>query len=222
METIKVVLLGDSGVDKTALIDNLIYHRFDPDRSNSLSAQFVSKTVDFPDSGISIKFDIWDTPGQENFRSVPKIFYMDAKAIIFVYDITCRNSFKSIQNIWYEEVKNNCKTNPILAVVANKAELYNYQQVSDEEGAEYAESIGAIFQTASKLSDTGVNELLYNIGKTYLTGNRNYYYDSLKKKREEYYKKREEYYKKKEEKQKNSKKENKLGKEKEEKKCLCY
>ena len=219
METIKVVLLGDSGVDKTALIDNLIYHRFNPDISNSLSAQFVSKTVDFPDSGISIKFDIWDTPGEEKFRFVPKIFYMDAKAIIFVYDITCRNSFKSIQNIWYEEVKNNCKTNPILAVVANKAELYNYQQVSDEEGAEYAESIGAIFQTASKLSDTGVNELLYNIGKTYLTGNRNYYYDSLKKKEEENYKKKEE-------KQKNSKKEKKLEKEKEkekeEKKCLCY
>ena len=227
-ETIKVVLLGDSEADKTGLINNFIYHKYDPDRNASLSAQYVSKTIEFPDSGNSIKFDIWDTPGQEKFRSIPQIFYMDAKAIILVYDITSRNSFESIKNTWYEEVKKNCKQNPILAVVANKAELYESQMVSHDEGAEFAKSIGAIFQTVSKLSDSGVNELFYNIGMTYLTGNRNYYYDSLKKKEEEYRKKRDEEWKKNSEiemnlgKEKEKDQEKEKEKEKKDKKCLCY
>ncbi len=54
---------------------------------------------------------IWDTAGQEKFRSMAKIFYKDANAVIFTFDITRRNSFEEIKNYWYQEIKNNAPKN---------------------------------------------------------------------------------------------------------------
>ena len=86
-ETVKVVLLGESGVGKTCIIAQFTSGQFDPDTVTSLSAQFISKTVEFEEGQKAIKFDIWDTAGQEKYRALAKIFYKDAKAIILVYDI---------------------------------------------------------------------------------------------------------------------------------------
>ena len=190
-ESIKVVLLGESGVGKTSIISQFTTHKFDPHRETSLSAQFVSKTVDFTDIGQSIKFDIWDTVGQEKYRSIAKIFYKDAKVIIFVYDITTEFSFEGIKNYWYEETKANWDGTPILAVVANKIDLYEKQKVSNNDGKEFAEKIGAIFQTTSALSDSGISTLFENVGKTYLIPGFDYKSDD-KKAQEIYMKKKQE------------------------------
>ena len=203
-ESIKVVLLGESGVGKTSIVSQFTTHKFDPHRETSLSAQFVSKTVDFPDLGQSIKFDIWDTVGQEKYRSIAKIFYKDAKVIIFVYDITTEFSFEGITNYWYEETKNNWDGTPILAVVANKIDLYENQKVSNNDGKAFAEKIGAIFQTTSALSDSGISTLFENIGKTYLIPG--YDYQSGDKKAQENFMK-----KKQEEEQANKKEKQKRG-----------
>ena len=188
-DSIKVVLLGESGVGKTSIISQFTSHKFDPHRETSLSAQFVSKTLDFPDLGQSIKFDIWDTVGQEKYRSLAKIFYKDAKVIIFVYDITTEFSFEGLKNYWYEETKANWEDSPILAVVANKIDLYNEIKVSNNEGKEFAEQIGAIFQTTSALSDSGITQLFENIGKTVLVPGYDYK-SGDKKAQEEFMKKK--------------------------------
>ena len=202
VESIKVVLLGESGVGKTSIISQFITHKFDPHRETSLSAQFVSKTMDFTDIGQSIKFDIWDTVGQEKYRSLAKIFYKDAKAIIFVYDITTEYSFESIKSYWYEETKANWDGNPILAVVANKIDLYNDSKVSNNDGKAFAEKIGAIFQTTSALSDSGISTLFENVGKTYLVPGYDYKSGDKKAQEEFMKKKQEEIGNKKKEKQK--------------------
>ena len=167
-ESIKVVLVGESGVGKTSIISQFTSKKFDPHRETSLSAQFISKTVNFTDLGKQIKFDIWDTVGQEKYRSLAKIFYKDAKVIVFVYDITTEYSFNELKNYWYEETKANSDGNPILAVVGNKIDLYKDQKVSNNDGKEFADKIGAIFQTTSAQSDSGISTLFDNIGKTYL------------------------------------------------------
>ena len=190
-ESIKVVLLGESGVGKTSIISQFTTHKFDPHRETSLSAQFISKTVEFPDLGQSIKFDIWDTVGQEKYRSLAKIFYKDAKVIIFVYDIATDYSFEELKKYWYEETKSNSDGNPIFAVVANKIDLYADQKVSNNDGLKFAEEIGAIFQTTSALSDSGITTLFENIGKTYLVPG--YDYRAVDKKaQEEFMKKKQE------------------------------
>ena len=173
-ESIKVVLVGESGVGKTSIIQQFTTKKFDPHRETSLSAQFISKTVNFQDLGKEIKFDIWDTVGQEKYRSLAKIFYKDAKVIVFVYDITTEYSFNELKNYWYEETRSNTDGSPILAVVGNKIDLYKDQKVSNNDGKEFAEKIGAIFQTTSAQSDSGISTLFDNIGKTYLIPNFDY------------------------------------------------
>jgi len=191
-ESIKVVLLGESGVGKTSIISQFTVNKFDPHRETSLSAQFASKTLDFPDLGQSIKFDIWDTVGQEKYRSLAKIFYKDAKVIIFVYDITREFSFESIKNYWYKETRENWDGTPILAIVGNKIDLYSEVKVSNNDGNAFAEEIGAIFQTTSAASNSGITNLFENIGKTYLvpgfdyrSGDKKAQEDFMKKKQEE-------------------------------------
>ena len=191
-ESIKVVLLGESGVGKTSIISQFTVNKFDPHRETSLSAQFTTKTLDFPDLGQSIKFDIWDTVGQEKYRSLAKIFYKDAKVIIFVYDITREFSFQSIKNYWYKETRENWDGTPILAIVGNKIDLYSEIKVSNNEGMAFAEEIGAIFQTTSAASNSGITNLFENIGKTYLvpgfdyrSGDKKAQEDFMKKKQEE-------------------------------------
>ena len=173
-ESIKVVLVGESGVGKTSIISQFTSKKFDAHRETSLSAQFISKTVEFKDIGKQIKFDIWDTVGQEKYRSLAKIFYKDARVIVFVYDITTDYSFNELKNYWYEETKANSDGTPILAVVGNKVDLYKDQKVSNNDGKEFAEKIGAIFQTTSAQSDSGISTLFDNIGKTYLIPNFDY------------------------------------------------
>ena len=190
-ESIKVVLLGESGVGKTSIISQFTTHTFDLHRQTSLSAQFTSKSLEFKDLGQSIKFDIWDTVGQEKYRSLARIFYKDAKVIIFVYDITNEKSFEGLTNYWYDETKDNWDGNPILAVVGNKIDLYTKQKISNNDGKAFADKIGAIFQLTSALSDSGISTLFENIGKTYLVPGYDYQ-SGDKKAQEDYMKKKQE------------------------------
>ena len=189
-EAVKVVLLGESGVGKTCIITQFTEHKFDQSVLSSLSAQFVSKTIEYIDFGKAIKFDIWDTVGQERFRSMAKIFYKDAKVIIFVYDITSQKSFDALQNFWYNEIKTNCGVTPVIAVVGNKTDLYDDQKVDNSTAKEFAKKIGAIFQLTSAKKNDGIPALFDNIGKKYLQPN--YQYDKNDKLAKEKYDKKKE------------------------------
>ena len=169
---LKVVLLGESGVGKTCIINKFTSGIFDPEVVTSLSAQFISKSIEFKEINQTIKFDIWDTAGQEKFRSLAKIFYKDAKVICLCYDITSKKSFNELKDYWYEQqVKLNSDGQPIFAVVANKIDLYETQQVSDEEGKAFAREINGIFQATSAKSDAGISNLFENIGKKFFDPN---------------------------------------------------
>ena len=189
-DSLKVVLIGESGTGKTSIIQRFAYKLFDPNGAASISSQYITKVLEFKDINKKLKFDIWDTAGQEKYRSMAKLFYKDANIILFVYDITSMNTFMELQNYWVSQVKQNCEPNSLLAVVANKNDLYTDQQVPKEEGLKFADEIGAIFQMTSAKSGYGVNNLFENIGKKYLDPN--YDYQAADKIAEEKYKKRKE------------------------------
>ena len=170
-EPAKVVLLGESGVGKTSIIAQFTSGKFDQDCVTSLSAQFISKTVEFQNLGKAIKFDIWDTAGQEKYRALAKIFYKDAKVIFLVYDITDAKSFNELKSYWHGVVKANGDSDAIIAIVANKNDLYDHAQVQNEEGEEFARSIGAIFQSTSAKSDSGITTLFDNVGQKFFDPN---------------------------------------------------
>ena len=162
-KNIKVVLLGEVGVGKTSIIKQFAYQEFENESLTSTYSSFVTKKMKFKDYG-TITFDIWDTAGQEKYRSINSIIYNNANVIILVYDITNNKSFDEIQNYWYEQIKINCD-NAILAVVANKSDLFEMQTVQNKTGEAFSENIGAIFQPTSAVSNESINKLFEHIGK---------------------------------------------------------
>jgi small GTP-binding protein len=177
-------LIGESGVGKTSIISRYTTNTFDPQTLTSSSAQFLTKTINLNEN-TSIKFDIWDTAGQEKFKSLAKIFYKDAKVIILVYDITNKPSFETLKNYWYKEIMDNSISDLILAIVGNKSDLYENEQVSDKEGKLFAKEINAIFKSTSALSNRGINSLFTDIAKKCLDPNYDYLAED-KKMQEEY------------------------------------
>ena len=94
----KLVLIGDSGVGKTCLISRFISGQFDANVNSTNGASYASKKVDFPELGKSLVLDIWDTAGQEKYKSLTKFFYKDAAMVVLVYDITRRESYDNLKN----------------------------------------------------------------------------------------------------------------------------
>ena len=167
----KTVLLVEMGVGKTCIIAQFINNSFDPDSITTSSMQFSKKIIEFPDNK-SVNFHIYDTAGQESFRSMARIFYKSAQVVLLVYDITRLKSFQEIKEYWYNEVKQICDKNIILAIVANKNDLYERRQVEDEEGEKFAKNIGAIFASTSAKDDMGITALFENIGQYILNPKR--------------------------------------------------
>ena len=159
-EPIKVVLTGESKVGKSSIQDLYINGKFNPEMQPSSTAQFFRKEVNLPDKG-NITLDIWDTSGATKYRNLAKIFLKDAKAALLVYDLTDENTFKELKEFWLSQVKD---LNLTLAVVANKCDL-SEKKVKDEEGKEFADSIGAIFATVSAKENIGIQELFQKIAE---------------------------------------------------------
>ena len=161
---IKVVLLGETAVGKSCLISRFVNDVFQSNHITTLSGAFFSKTVFYDKLNKSIKYDIWDTAGQEKYRSINKMFYNNASVVILVIDITRKDTFLAIKDYWYNEVKDNSPKNSILALAANKCDLYEYEEISNEDLDEYAKSINAIYKQTSALQNLGINDLFDAIG----------------------------------------------------------
>ena len=172
-EFYKVVLIGQSGVGKTCIINQYINNKFHENTMSTISSQYIRKRIEFPD-GKAITFNIFDTAGQEKFRALTRIFYKDANVAILVYDIGNRESFNEMKEYWYKEIKENGLKNATIAIAANKSDLYELRQIDDEEGEEFAKSIGAIFSATSAKNDTGITSLFENIGQKILNPDFNF------------------------------------------------
>ena len=160
----KVVLLGETAVGKSCLISRFVNNQFQSNFVPTMGGCYSSKEVNYPKLKKKLKYEIWDTAGQEKYRAINKIFYQDAAVAILVYDITRKDSFEELKNYWYIEVRDNSPKDVIIAIAANKSDLYEFEEVSNDDLKSFAESINAIYKETSALNGTGINELFDNIG----------------------------------------------------------
>ena len=105
----KVVLIGESGVGKTSIIARYTTNTFKSELAMTSAASFVTKKIIMEDENKSIIYDIWDTAGQEKYRTLTKMFYKYAAICILVYDITRKSSFDELKNYWIKEIKENAQ-----------------------------------------------------------------------------------------------------------------
>ena len=144
--TLKLILLGDTGVGKSSLISVSVGNQFSNIVPSTVASSFVP--IKFYKGNRQYILNIWDTAGQEKFRAMTKLFVKNAKIVIFVYAINNKSSFESLK-FWVSIVKEALGDEPILALVGNKSDLYVNEQISEKIGSNYAKEIGAKFTLAS-------------------------------------------------------------------------
>ena len=162
IESFKVVLVGESGVGKTSIITQFIDQTFQEDMQSTTGGTFSTKSV-ICDGGKILKFEIWDTAGQEKYRSLTAMFYKDANAAVMVYDVTRKDSFDEVKNYWMNQIKDNSPENIILAIAANKSDLIEHEAVDEESARNYAKENNCIFMTTSAKNSEGINGLFEEI-----------------------------------------------------------
>ena len=165
-QEIKVILVGESGTGKTSLISISMGMKFQEGMEISTSAaSFVTKIIKI--GGKSYSLNLWDTIGQEKFRSLTKIFIKDSKIVIFVYDITNKKSFEELE-YWYKTIKDVLGESAVLGIAGNKQDLFTQEQVSEEEAEEYAESKGIPLKLTSAKNPLTFNLFLEELLKKYI------------------------------------------------------
>ena len=167
----KVVLVGDTGVGKTSIIERYINDKYDEGQKTTLVSSYTFKKIDIKKYNKSVSLDIWDTAGQEVYRSLSKNFYLNASIGILVYDISRKASFESIRDYWYEQLKTFGEEKMIFDVVGNKTDLFQREEVPENEARNFAKSINAGFHLVSCKDCVGIKDLFEDCGRKYLEDN---------------------------------------------------
>ena len=145
---IKVILIGNLGVGKTNLIRIACNKRFNENEESSLTASFYKMEINLENNN-NYMMNLWDTIGQEKLRMMNRLFYKSAQIVIFVYDITNKTSFDDLK-YWIQEVNNQIgNDNFIRAIIGNKMDLAEKEEISIDDLENFASTINAEFMRIS-------------------------------------------------------------------------
>ena len=163
----KVVLLGESGVGKTSIINQFTTNEFLDEQISTTGASFSSKAFSFEELNKELSFEIWDTAGQEKYRALSKMFYKDAGVAILVYDISNKKSFEELRDYWVAQLRDYGPKNIIIAVTGNKSDLDN-EQVDEEEVRNYAKENNFLYKRTSAKNHSSIIDLFHDVGMKFL------------------------------------------------------
>ena len=155
---LKYIIIGDSSVGKSNLLLRYAHDKFNEDYQATIGVEFGAKNVEINNK--TFRIQIWDTAGQENFRSITRAYYKNSVCAIIVYDITNKESFNNIQN-WIEDCKNQCPKTIFFVLVGNKNDLENERKVSFDEGKKFADSNDILFFESSAKTGNNVEDIFY-------------------------------------------------------------
>lgn len=154
LTTLKILIIGESGVGKSSLLLRFTDDTFDPDQSATIGVDFKVKTITV--DGNRAKLAIWDTAGQERFRTLTPSYYRGAQGVILVYDVSNRSSFTKL-DMWLNELETySTRLEMIKMLVGNKKDRDASREVSVEEGLKFARKHTMLFIEASAKTRDGV------------------------------------------------------------------
>jgi small GTP-binding protein len=155
-------MIGDASVGKTCMLTQLTEHKFSAMEVGTVSAnyQLYLEEID----GLRIEIQIWDTAGQEKFRSLGPIYYRNALGAVAVFDVTNRSSFDNLPE-WISSFTDVTGKGPVIVVVGNKCDLSHRFQVTREEAAQWAAGKGLAAHFTSARTGEGIRELFQSLAR---------------------------------------------------------
>ena len=158
----KIVILGDTGVGKTCILKRLTRQTFEEEHGVTIGVEFGNFGMIVKEQTY-VKLQIWDTAGQESFRSITRNFYQGSDGVFLVFDITNPDSFYHLYQ-WIDQYNYYCEY-PVknIIIVGNKYDLEEQRRVSELEIRQFCESMECLYVRCSVLSDDGIEELISTI-----------------------------------------------------------
>ena len=164
----KIVILGNTRVGKTCILQRLTKQTFDENQVVTIGAEFGNYGMIINNETFA-KLQVWDTAGQETFRSITRNFYKGAEGVCLVFDITKRQTFSDIQNVWLREIRNHASPSVVIYLIGNFADLEDQREVSYQEAFEFAQN-----QQLSHYIETSAKTAM-NINQTFETFTKHLY-----------------------------------------------
>ena len=171
---LKYIIIGDAAVGKSNLLLRYVHGQFKPEYQLTIGVEFGAKNINI--SSKVFRIQIWDTAGQENFRSITRAYYKNSVCALVVYDISSRDSFNNVTS-WIEDCKNQSPKTIFMVLVGNKCDLEDKRQVSYEEGKELADKNELLFFESSAKDGINVEEIFENSAKEIAKKIEQGYYD---------------------------------------------
>jgi len=152
---IKLMMIGDQAVGKTALLVRFADDDFNESVLPTIGIDFKIKTIEL--GGKRIKLQIWDTAGQERFRTITQAYYRGAMGILLLYDVTNAKSLQNVRN-WVRNIEGNAPQTVNKVLVGNKSDMAAQRQVLAAEGQKLADEFGMRFFETSARNNQNVSE----------------------------------------------------------------
>eukprot|EP01015_Nassula_variabilis_P001979 TRINITY_DN1106_c0_g1_i2.p1 TRINITY_DN1106_c0_g1~~TRINITY_DN1106_c0_g1_i2.p1 ORF type:complete len:215 (+),score=46.79 TRINITY_DN1106_c0_g1_i2:67-711(+) len=152
-------IIGDTGVGKSCLLLQFMDRRFRQKHEVTIGVEFGARMITIDSK--NIKLQVWDTAGQESFRSITRSYYRSAAGALLVYDITRRDTFNHVSR-WLDEARQNGNPQMTFILVGNKADMESERQVTSEEGEKFARDNGMFFLETSAKTALNVENAFFN------------------------------------------------------------
>ena len=156
---LKYIIIGNTNVGKSNILLRYAHGQFKEIYQTTIGVEFAVKIINIGNK--IYKTQIWDTAGQEKFRSITRNYYKNSVCALIVYDIICRQSFEDVKT-WIEDCKKQCSNEIYMILIGNKLDLEEQRVITKEEGEELAEELGIKFYETSAKDGTNVEDVFIN------------------------------------------------------------